>query len=106
MKTTRFDPAEHLQSAEAQAELISEAFRTGDRKFIAHALGTVARARGMTEVARQSGVSREALYRTLSEQGDPRLSTLTHVLEALGFGLEARALPDTGCTETRVNLPA
>jgi len=93
MKTTRFDPADHLTSAEVQAELISEAFRTGDRTFIAHALGTVARARGMTEIARKSGVSREALYRTLSKQGDPRLSTLTHVLAALGFGLEAKALP-------------
>lgn len=44
MKTTKFDPAEHLKSPEAQAELISEAFGTGDPKFIAHALGTVARA--------------------------------------------------------------
>ena len=77
-----------------QAELISEAFATGDPKFIAHALGTVARARGMTVVARESGVSREALYRALSEKGDPRLSTLTNVLSALGFSLEAKVLPD------------
>ncbi len=94
MKTRRFDPAEHLKSPEAQAELISEAFATGDPKFIAHALGTVARARGMTDVARESGVSREALYRALSEKGDPRLSTLTNVLSALGFSLEAKVLPD------------
>ena len=94
MKTMKFDPAEHLKSPEAQAELISEAFGTGDPKIIAHALGTVARARGMTDVARDSGVSREALYRALSEKGDPRLSTLTNVLSALGFGLEAKVLPD------------
>ena len=92
MKTTRFDPAEYLTSPEVQAELVAEAFESGDPKFIAHALGTVARARGMTDVSRESGVSREALYRALSESGDPRLSTLTRVLAALGFGLEARVL--------------
>jgi len=95
MKTTKFDPAEHLKSPEVQAELISEAFGTGDPKFIAHVIGTVARARGMTDVARDSGVSREALYRALSEKGDPRLSTVTNVLSALGFGLEAKVLPYT-----------
>ncbi len=92
MKTTKFDPAEYLTSPEVQAELVAEAFESGDPKFIAHALGTVARARGMTEVSRESGVSREALYRALSEEGDPRLSTLTSVLSALGFGLEAKVL--------------
>lgn len=92
MKTTKFDPAECLTSPKAQAELVSEAFESGDPKFIAHALGTVARARGMTEVSRESGVSREALYRALSEEGDPRLSTLTSVLSALGFSLEAKVL--------------
>lgn len=62
MKTRKFDPAEHLKSPEAQAELISEAFGTGDPKFIAHALGTVARARGMTDVSRESeGIARSPL---------------------------------------------
>ena len=95
MKTATTDPADRLKSPEARAELVSEAFRTGDPKFIAHALGTVARARGMTDIARESGVSRVALYRALSEKGNPRLSTLTNVMSALGIGLEARALPDT-----------
>ena len=92
MKTTKFDPAEYLNSEEVQAELVAEVFESGDPKFIAHALGTVARARGMTEVSRESGVSREALYRALSEEGDPRLSTLTSMLSALGFELEAKVL--------------
>ena len=92
IKTTKFDSVEYLTSPEVQAELVAEAFESGDPKFIAHALGTVARARGMTEVSRESGVSREALYRALSEEGDPRLSTLTSVLSALGFGLEAKVL--------------
>lgn len=90
MKTTKFDPAEHLKSPGVQAELVAEAFESGDPKFIAHALGTVARARGMTDVSRNSGVSREALCRALSEEGDPRLSTLTSVLSALGFGLKVK----------------
>lgn len=92
MKTTKFDPAEYLNSPEVQAELVAEAFESGDPKFIAHALGAVARARGMTDVSKKSGVSREALYRALSEEGDPRLSTLSGVLSALGFGLKAEVL--------------
>ena len=92
MKTTKFDPAEYLNSPEVQAELVAEAFESGDPKFIAHALGAVARARGMTDVSKKSGVSREAQYRALSEEGDPRLSTLSGVLSALGFGLKAEVL--------------
>ena len=92
MKTAKFDPAEYLNSPEVQAELVAEAFESGDPKFIAHALGAVARARGMTDVSKKSGVSREALYRALSEEGDPRLSTLSGVLSALGFGLKAEVL--------------
>jgi probable addiction module antidote protein len=89
MKTTKFDPAEHLDTEEVQAELISEALETGDAKFIAHAIGTVARARGMTKLSKDSGVTRESLYRALSAEGDPRLSTLTSVLSALGIELRA-----------------
>ncbi len=89
MKTTKFDPAEHLDTEQVQAELISEALETGDAKFIAHAIGTVARARGMTQLSKDSGVTRESLYRALSVEGDPRLSTLTNVLSALGIGLKA-----------------
>ena len=55
MKTRKFDPAEYLKSPEAQAKLVSEAFGTGDPKFIAHALGTVARTRGKTDISRDSG---------------------------------------------------
>ena len=93
MKTTKFDAAEHLDTEEVQAELISEALETGDAKFIAHAIGTVARARGMTQLSKDSGVTREALYRALSSEGDPRLSTLISVLSALGIGLKAEIIP-------------
>lgn len=87
LKTTAFDPAVYLETPEAQAEFVAAAFEAGDRAYIASALGVVARARGMTAVAREAGLSREALYRALSEDGDPRLSTLLGVMKALGLRL-------------------
>lgn len=75
---------EHRSDAESQEKLIQNAFESGDPRHIAHALGIIARARGMTEVSRSAGVSRRALYKALSKDGDPRLSTLTGVLSALG----------------------
>lgn len=90
LKTTQFDAAEYLDDAESQAELLADAFETGDATYIAHALGIVARARGMTAVAKEAGVTREALYKALSEKGDPRLSTLLGVTKALGLQLSAK----------------
>ena len=91
IKTLPFDPARHLTSPEAQAELLSDAMQTGDAGYIANALGVIARARGMTEVARGAGITREALYRALSEDGDPRLTTLLGVVRSLGFRLSVQA---------------
>lgn len=90
IETTPFDAAEYLDDAESQAELLSDAFESGDAGYIAHALGIIARARGMTHVAKDAGVTREGLYKALSEQGDPRLSTLLGVLRALGIRLSAK----------------
>ncbi|QKD06113.1 addiction module antidote protein [Mesorhizobium loti] len=87
--TVPFDPAEHLGSAEGQAELLADAFATGDPSYIANALGIVARARGMTAVAKEAGVTREALYKALRPDGDPRLSTLLGVTKALGVKITA-----------------
>ena len=87
MKTTPFDPANYLDTPESQAELLADAAESGDAQYIAAALGAIARARGMSKVARDAGVAREALYRSLSEDGDPRLSTLLGVAKALGFKL-------------------
>jgi probable addiction module antidote protein len=89
LKTKPFDAAEYLDDAESQAELLSDAFDSGDAGYIRHALGVVARARGMTTVAREAGVTREALYKALSEDGDPKLSTLLGVTKALGVKLNA-----------------
>ena len=91
IKTLPFDPARHLTSPEAQAELLSDAMQTGDAGYIANALGVIARARGMTEVARGAGITREALYRALSEDGDPRLTTLLGVMRSLGLRLSVQA---------------
>lgn len=89
-KTLPFDAAQHLASPEAQAELLTDALETGDAKYVAQALGVIARARGMTEVAKGAGVAREALYKALSENGDPKLTTLLGVIRSLGFQLSAR----------------
>jgi probable addiction module antidote protein len=89
MKTEPFDAAPYLKTAESQIELLNDAFASGDAGFIAQALGVIARAHGMAEVAREAGITREALYKSLSEAGDPRLTTLLGVTRALGMTLSA-----------------
>ena len=74
-KLTTFDPAEGLTSDGAIATFMAEAFRTNDAAYIAHALGVVARAKGMAQIAGQTGLSREQLYRSFSENGNPTLKT-------------------------------
>jgi probable addiction module antidote protein len=91
-KTIPFDPARYLSSPESQAELLTDALETGHAGYIANALGVIARARGMTEVARGAGVTREALYKTLSGSGDPKLTTLLGVIKSLGFTLSAQTV--------------
>lgn len=82
-----FDAAEYLDSEEAIATFLADAFETQNPKYIAHALGVVARAKGMTDIAKQTGLSREQLYKSLSENGNPTLQTLFPVLNALGVKL-------------------
>lgn len=89
-KLTVYDPAEDLTSAEAIAVFLTEAFRTEDAGYIAHALGVVARAKGMAEVASRTGLSRVQLYRSFSSTGNPRLKTILAVISALGMELSAR----------------
>ena len=85
VKTKPFDPAEYLDSDEAIAAYMTEALETGDPRFVVDALGVIARARGMTEVAREAGVSRESLYRALSAEGNPEFATVMRVVRALGL---------------------
>lgn len=94
-KTLPFDASEFFTDAEAQNELLSDALESGDAQYIAHALGVIAKARGMTSVAREAGVTREALYKALSEKGDPKFSTVLGVAKALGLKLTFSPLAET-----------
>jgi probable addiction module antidote protein len=89
--TIPYDPAEYLGDPEDQTELLNDALDTGNAVYIANALGIIARARGMSDVARGAGVTREALYKALSDKGDPKLSTLLGVLKTLNLKLSARS---------------
>lgn len=90
-KLTTYDPAEDLTSDEAIAVFMAEAFESNDAGYVAHALGVVARTKGMTQIAKQTGLSREQLYRSFSENGNPTLRTTLAVMKALGIELTARS---------------
>lgn len=87
IKTTLWDPTAILTSDEAILEYLEVVFEDGDLSMIAVALGDIAKAKGMTSVAKEAGITREALYKSLSEKGDPKLSTLLGVMKALGLQL-------------------
>ena len=87
IETLPFDAAKDLASPQSQAELIADALESGEAAYIAAALGVIARARGMAEVAREAGVTRASLYKALSKTGDPRLTTSLGVMKALGLKL-------------------
>jgi probable addiction module antidote protein len=89
-KLTTYDPAEDLGSDEAIAAFMAEAFQTNDVAYISHALGVVARAKGMAQIASQTGLSREQLYRSFSAKGNPTLKTTLAVMKALGIKLTAK----------------
>jgi probable addiction module antidote protein len=82
-----FDPANYLKSEEDILYFLEAAMEGSDPKHIAGALGVVARSQGMSEIARKTGLGRQALYTALSESGNPTLETLTSVLGALGLEL-------------------
>lgn len=87
IKTYPFDPAEYLDTPETMAAYLDEAFAAAiedrDPGLIAAALGDIAKAEGMAAIAKKAGVTREALYKALRTEGDPKLSTLLGVLNAL-----------------------
>ncbi|PTB21995.1 putative addiction module antidote protein [Trinickia symbiotica] len=91
IKTRPWDSAEHLKTEDDIAEYFEACLQEGgdDPAFIAHALGVIARARGMSEVARDAGVSREGLYKALSGEGNPSFDTILKVIRALGLQLHA-----------------
>ncbi len=87
MKTKSFDIAEYLESDDDIRQFLEEAAASGDTADLIHALNIAARARGMSEVARQSGVTRASLYKSLSENGNPRLDTISKIAAAFGCRL-------------------
>jgi len=87
---TTYDPAAALVDDEEIAFFMAEAFETGDAGYIARALGVVARAKGMAEISRKTGLSREQLYRSFSERGNPTLKTTLAVMRALGVEMTAK----------------
>lgn len=89
-KLTTYDPAEDLLDDEAMADFMADAFDTKDAGYIAHALGVVARAKGMAQIAKETGLSREHLYRAFREDGNPTLKTMLAVMQALGLDMTAK----------------
>lgn len=92
--TSRYDVAEHLRTSEEMAAYLEACIEEadGDAAFIAKALGDIARARGMSEVARETGLSRESLYKALSGERTPSFDTVLKVMSALGLKLHAEAV--------------
>jgi probable addiction module antidote protein len=89
-KLTIYDPTEDLADDEEIAFFMADAFETGDAAYIAKAIGIVARVKGMTEIAKKTGLSREQLYRSFSERGNPTLKTTLAVMRALGIDVTAK----------------
>lgn len=93
-KTTRFDVAEHLHTPEEMAAYLEASIEVanGDATFITKALGDIARARGMSQVAKDAGLSRESLHKALSGDRNPNFDTILKVISALGLKLHAEAV--------------
>jgi probable addiction module antidote protein len=87
IKTVPWDIVDHLRTDEDVAHYLQAALEDGDAALVAAALGDIARARGMTQVARETGLGRESLYKTLGPKGNPSLATALKVMKALGLTL-------------------
>lgn len=88
-RTRRWDPADHLRTEAQRAAYLEAVLEDGDPALVAAALGDIARAKGMTEVARDAGLGRESLYKALSSDGNPELASILKVVRALGLRLRA-----------------
>ncbi|AEP36271.1 addiction module antidote protein [Taylorella asinigenitalis] len=84
-KYRRFDMSDFIETEEDVVDYLNNALNENDVSFLAHALGVIAKSKGMTEISKKSGLSREALYKALREGAEPRFSTIASVLSALGF---------------------
>jgi len=93
IKTRLFDMANYLHDEEEIAEYLRQVLEDGDPLELAAALGHIARARGMTQLARETGLSRESLYKSLSGERAPNSDTLFKVMRAMGLKLSVQAAP-------------
>ena len=91
-KLSEFDVTEYLDSPESLAEYLTVVMEENDPAALAQALGTIARARGMSDIAKLSGITREALYKALRSDAHPRFDTINRVCAALGVKLVAQAV--------------
>lgn len=89
IKTTKWDVADYLKTDEDMADYLEAAMEDGNPAVIATAIGNIARAKGMTEVARKAGIGRVSLYKALSPDGNPEFATILKVVKALGLRLHA-----------------
>ena len=96
--TTIWDPATHLRTTDDVAAYLEAALQDGDPQLVAAALGDIARAKGMSQVARDAGLGRESLYKSLSSSGNPELATVLKVISALGLELHVTAVDDAKMT--------
>ena len=96
--TSPYDVAEHLRTPEEMAAYLEASFEeaNGDASLVAKALGDIARAKGMSQVASDAGLSRESLYKALSGERNPSLDTVLKVVGALGLKLQAEVVLDSG----------
>lgn len=93
MTTKPFDAAEYLDTDEAVEAYLDEAFKDGDAALIRHALRTAARAKGMTTLAREIGMTREGLYKALGDDGNPSFDAVAKIVQALGLRLQVVGAP-------------
>ena len=93
LATTLFDPAAYLTDADSIEEYLRSAFETEDVAVITDAFGVVARARGMTALADDTGLARQSLYKALGKDGNPGFATVMRIAHSLGFRLTAERLP-------------
>ena len=91
MKAAKFDAAEYLEDQADMVAYLEAALEEDDPQLFIKALGTVARSKGMTELARKSGIGRESLYKALSEVGNPGFATVFQALDAMGLTLRVEA---------------
>ncbi len=91
IKTNRFDAAKYLETDEDIAAYLDEIFEQGDPALVVEALGAVARAKGVADIAELSGLGRTSLYKALSENGNPEFATVMKVMKALGLNMKVAA---------------